>query len=138
MIVDRALSLLSMLLLAALGRGRASSSGGRMSYAQIRDLAARTGFPDPDIAAAIAMAESHGDPSARNVHGPRPGELPECSIGLWQVNVLAHRQYDPVKLTDPSYNARAAYEISQRGTDWTPWSTYRHGDYRAYLPEGHP
>jgi len=104
---------------------------------ELRALAASVGFPDPDTAAAVAMAESRGNPSAQNlVTNPAPGNGPERSFGLWQINTLAHPNYDENSLLDPTYNARAALAISQNGTNWTPWSTYNHGDYRQYLTGG--
>lgn len=106
-------------------------SAGRLSLAQLRQLAAQAGFPDPVTAAAVAMAESGGDPSAQNL-SPR-----ERSYGLWQVNVLAHSQYDPTSLRDPMYNARAAFAISSGGTDWSHWTAYTTSDpsrsYRRFM-----
>lgn len=105
-----------------------------MSLAQLRQLAASLGFPDPTTAAAVAMAESAGDPNATNiVTHPAPGNGPERSFGLWQVNTLAWPAYDETSLLDPTYNARAAYAISNGGRDWSPWSTYTNGAYRQYL-----
>lgn len=106
------------------------------TLAQLVALAQRYGFPDPRLAAAVAMAESGGDASA--VHDTSaqtvflPGTGPETSVGLWQVNVLAHPQYGVQQLTDPDANAAAAYAVSSGGADWTPWSTYTSGDYLRY------
>jgi len=63
-------------------------------------------------AAAVCMAESGGNPGARN---HRPGI--EDSRGLWQVNWLAHPRYDGEALYDPGYNAQAALDI-WRGSGW--------------------
>jgi hypothetical protein len=105
-----------------------------MTLDELRALAASVGFPDPETAAAVAMAESRGNPSAQNiVTNPAPGNGPERSFGLWQVNTLAHPNYDEQSLLDPTYNARAALAISSGGTNWTPWSTYNHGDYKQYM-----
>ena len=35
--------------------------------------------------------------------------------------------YDAVK------NAQVAYKMSKGGTDWSPWSTYKRGDYKKYM-----
>lgn len=113
------------------------------TLAQLRALAVSTGFPDPDTAAAIAMAESHiagsvpdqANPSATNiVTRPAAGNLPERSFGLWQINTLAHPQYNETQLLDPTYNAQAAFAVSQSGTTWKPWSTYTSGAYLRYMP----
>lgn len=107
-----------------------------MNLAQLRSLAASVGFPNPNLAAAVAMAESTGNPSATNiVTNPAPGNGPERSFGLWQINTLAHPNYNETSLLDPTYNAQAAYAISDQGQNWTPWSTYTKGYYlKFYTP----
>lgn len=102
------------------------TSGGRLTLAQLRALAVLAGFSDPDVAAAVAMAESRGNPAAQNVTSR------EASYGLWQINVRAHPQYDAARLLDPTYNAQAAFAIRQ-ASGWAPWSTYTHGDYLQYM-----
>jgi hypothetical protein len=119
-----------------------------MNLAQLRALAVSTGFPNPDLAAAVAMAESRGNPSATaivtqeqatawNTANPtEPAHGPERSFGLWQINTLAHPTYSESSLLDPTYNALAAYTISNGGTNWRPWSTYTSGAYRKwYRPQ---
>jgi hypothetical protein len=94
------------------------------------------------VMAAIALAESGGCQYA--CHGPvdiRP--VKECSynystgensIGLWQINVQAHPQYDAGSLFDPLANARAAVGVLGGGSP-TPWSTYTNGAYQRYLSD---
>ena len=104
---------------------------------QLQTLAASTGFPDPAMAAAIAMAESGGNPCAQG--DPNTGDHScagpngtSTSFGLWQINTTYNPQYDAKKLLDPNYNAKAALEVSRKGTVWTPWSTYKNGAYAQY------
>lgn len=105
------------------------------TVAQLYALAVSTGFADPVTAAAIAMAESGGNPDA-------VGDLvitpPLGSIGLWQINAAAHPQYDPTSLHDPNTNAAAALTISSGGTNFNPWSTYTTSNpalsYQRFLP----
>ncbi len=105
-----------------------------MTIAQLRTFAAQMGFADAATAAAVAMAESGGDPSARNiVTQPAPGNLPERSFGLWQINTLASPQFDEASLLDPTYNAQAALALSNGGLDWSHWSTFTSGKYRRFL-----
>ena len=101
-----------------------------MNLPALRALAASVGFPAGalDMAAAIAMAESGGDPGAVGDGG--------TSFGLWQVHVPAHPEYTAQELLDPTENARAALAISRGGSDWTPWSTFNNGAYRRYLRAG--
>lgn len=103
------------------------------------------GRPDAaDIAAAVALAESGGDttqirntafPNRPNYHPPNLGDLPEYSIGLWQINLLAHPQYTEAQLLTPDGNATAAIAISADGTLWGQWTTYTNGAYLAKLNE---
>lgn len=114
-------------------------------------LAAGAGFPDPAMAAAIAMAESQclssdtslcpgqcgqgfaddgaiGD-TGPNVQGP--------SKGLWQIDVAFHPDLDSGgNLLDPNYNAQAAYQVWLKapngGQNFGPWSTFNNGNYKAF------
>jgi len=97
-----------------------------MNISDLISLASSVGFPDPALAAAVAMAESGGNPNA--VGDQQYGG----SYGLWQVNAPAHPNYDTTSLLDPTYNAHAAFDISSGGTNWQPWTTYRTGAYEKY------
>ena len=123
--------------------------GGRMlTFEELRALAEAVGFVGDaaDIAAAIALAESSGDVRATNIvtaeqaadwnaaHPGQPRHGPERSFGLWQINTLAHPQYDEGRLLDGQYNAHAAFQVSSGGTNFKPWSTYNTGLYRKHMP----
>lgn len=97
-----------------------------LSLAQLQALAASVGFPDPALAAAVAEAESGGNPNAYG--DAKYGG----SIGLWQVNLPSHPQYTAAQLYDPTFNAQAALTISNNGTNWQPWTTYRTGAYKRW------
>jgi lysozyme-like protein len=98
-----------------------------MNLSQLRDLASSVGFPASalDVAAAVAMAESGGNPAAVGDEG--------TSFGLWQVHTPAHPEYSAAELFDPTENARAALAISRGGSDWHPWSTFTSGAYLKFL-----
>lgn len=98
----------------------------RMTLDDLQSLATSVGFPDPDLAAAIAMAESGGDP--RIVGDLQSGG----SVGLWQINVPAHPELDASRLKEPAYNAKAALAISKNGTNWNAWTVYRNGAYKKF------
>lgn len=87
----------------------------RFSLPELVALAEDTGFPDPALAAAIAMAESNGNPAAVGDNGD--------SLGLWQIDTRYHRDVDASRLTDPTYNAQQALAISGEGSSWRAWST---------------
>lgn len=93
-------------------------------------------------AAAVALAESGGNPAAilntaypklPGYHPPATGNLPEYSVGLWQINVVAHPSYSVASLLTPTGNANAAVSVSNLGLDFRPWSTYTSGAYKTYL-----
>jgi len=77
-----------------------------------------------DIAAAVAQAESGGNPGASNKNSD--GSIDR---GLWQINSV----HGSLSVFDPAANARAAIKISSNGTNWSPWVTYNTGAYRKYL-----
>jgi hypothetical protein len=119
------------------------------SLKDLQDLAAATGFPDPVLAAAVAMAESGGNPCAQG--DPNIGVHPcnrlngtSTSFGLWQINTTWNPQYDPLSLLNPQYNARAALAVSNGGVTWKPWSTFKNESYLkwyshvVYPPHGGP
>ena len=87
-------------------------------------------------AVAIALAESSGNPDAIDntarpdlpgYHPPTIGNLPEYSVGPWQINIVAHPNYTAAEMLDPLQNAKAAYAISGGGQLWGAWSTYGGG-----------
>ena len=87
-------------------------------------------------AAAVAQAESGGNPRAHNAVPP------DDSYGLWQINMLgplgpARRAAFGISsndaLYDPATNARAMFQVSGGCSNFNPWTTYTHGTYRAFL-----
>lgn len=56
------------------------------------------------------------------------------SYGPWQIHHPSHPEYDTNRLqSDWTYAAKAAYQISDGGTDWGPWTTYNTGAYRGFM-----
>lgn len=89
------------------------------------------------VSVAIAWGESDLNPQAvgdlklvDSKWGP--------SLGLWQVRSL-HAQRgtggtrDADRLLDAATNAEAMAEISNRGTNWKPWTVWRNGDYLKHM-----
>lgn len=103
-------------------------AGGTLTLAQLRALATAVGFADPVTAAAVAMAESGGNPAAVGDCAGGRG-----SFGLWQIHQPDHTEYAPASLMDATYNAHAALAISHGGTDWHLWSAFTNGRYRQYM-----
>ena len=104
-----------------------SMSGGKYTYEQLRQLWIANGG-DPakaSTAAAVAMAESGGDPFAFNGRDPHGG-----SFGLWQINGVHGSQRATY---DADANARAAIEISRNGENWNPWGAFTNGSWAKFF-----
>lgn len=91
-----------------------------------------------NTAYAVAMAESGGNAKAFNGNAGTGDK----SYGLFQINMLggmgperrkAYGLSSDADLYDAQRNAQIAYKMSKGGTDWSPWSTYKRGDYKKYL-----
>ncbi|HEV7978603.1 FG-GAP-like repeat-containing protein [Amycolatopsis sp.] len=82
------------------------------------------------VAVAVAMAESRCDPAARGVN---PGH--SIDRGLWQINDYYHPDVSDTCAYNAQCNANAAFRISDGGTDWSPWSTYKSGSYKKFLTQ---
>lgn len=90
-------------------------------------------------AAEIALAENNKiDATVNDTRGRTdlpPGTQPEYSVGPFQINLLAHGGITPENIARASNiesAAQWAYEISSKGTDFSPWSTYTGGQYKNY------
>ena len=120
-----------------------------LSHAQLESLWQANGGPagSADVAAAVAQAESGGDPSKINntayatrpgYHTPSAGAQPEYSVGLWQINLVAHPGYTEASMLTPAGNAAAAVAISASGTSFAAWTTYVDGAYLPFLSSAGP
>lgn len=108
--------------------------------ADLKGILQQAGFSGQSLnmAYAIAMAESGGNAQAFNGNTGTGDQ----SYGLFQINMLGgmgpeRRQQYGLSSNDDLYdavkNAEVAYKMSKGGTDWSPWSTYKRGDYKKYL-----
>lgn len=95
------------------------------------------------MAWSIAMGESGGNPRAYNGNS-RTGDK---SYGLFQINMIGsmgparRRQFgisSNEQLFDPMTNIRAMLKVSSNGTNWNPWSVYKHGTYRRFYNQYPP
>jgi Lysozyme like domain len=106
----------------------------KLSDVQIATVAKAAGFPGNELATAVAvaLAESRGDPTAthHNTNG-------STDYGLWQINSVHSDILATHRWQDPAANAvMARFIFTEAGSKWSPWSTYKHGSYLAYLPRG--
>jgi hypothetical protein len=98
-------------------------SSGQITAAQLQKALSVT-----PVMAAIAGAES--------TFGANPVGDGGTSLGIWQIHVPAHPQYDPQSLLDsPFYNAAAAVQV-YLSQGLGAWSTYKNGAYLAYMQNG--
>ena len=126
-----------------------------MTYAEVKAVWLANGGSAglADTMAAVAMAESRGNPNAINPEACR-AEAYACaacnvstsgdySIGLWQINYYGSL-FDsrvaafgcPYVLFDPDQNAAAAVSLAAGGSGLHNWTTYTSGAYRTYLAGG--
>lgn len=83
------------------------------------------------LMAAIALAESSGNPSAKN---PNDNNGRQTSWGLWQISDGTHNQVSPT-WDDPLTNAKLAVEkYNSQGLH--AWGTYTSGAYKQYMNSG--
>jgi hypothetical protein len=108
-----------------------------LTPAQIAYYAQNAGFSgnDLNIAVAIALAESSGNPNVYNPETFAPGGTPsgQGSYGLWQIYLKDHPEYASANLYDPQTNANAAYSLYAAAGGFSPWASYNSGTYQAYL-----
>lgn len=91
------------------------ANGGSASYAPLM--------------AAIAMAESGGNPTALN---PTDNHGTQSSYGLWQISTGTHTAPNP-NWADPNVNAQLAMgKLQSQGLG--AWGAYSSGAYKRFLP----
>lgn len=103
------------------------------SFAQLEGLWVNNGG-SPALAplmAAIALAESSGNPASTNT---TDNNGRQTSWGLWQLSDGTHNM--PVaNILDPNVNAQQAVK-KYKSQGLQAWGTYRSGAYRKYMQSG--
>jgi hypothetical protein len=96
---------------------------------ELEELWVKAGGPTAEAktAAAIALAESGGNPNAKNPEGPEHAE------GLWQIKGqdVAGNPFNPEV---SAANAVAKYKAAK---GFSPWTTYTSGAYKQYEGENY-
>lgn len=117
-----------------------SGAAAAYTYQQLEDIWVQAGGR-ADMAAlmaAIALAESSGDPYSQN---DTDNYGRQTSWGLWQISTGDHNQPSPM-WSDPTTNARLAIQkLNSQGL--SAWGTYTSGAYLQYFdpsvkPTGDP
>lgn len=121
--------------------GQAAQTGAVTPMPQILATLAAAGFSGDNLvtAAAVVMAESGGIANRPGPIIPADGDLGQ-PLGWFQIREAFSQEgtggwRDRAQLFDPSFNARAAFSISNGGTNWQPWEAYTNGAYQKYIDE---
>lgn len=123
------------------GGGGGFTGDGEYNVTKSYDLIKAAGGTDEEARtlAAIAQAESSGNPLAHNTRGS------DNSYGLWQINMLGgmgpsrRAKYglgSNEDLFDPATNARIALAMHRAAGGYKDWSTFRTGAYSKFLSSG--
>ena len=111
-----------------------------LTDSQLVELLKAVGFKGKGLkmAWAIAKTESNGRPFAFNGNT----KTGDSSYGIFQINMLGDLGPDRrikldlglnAELFSPVKNAQAVLYMTDGGTNWTSWSTYKTGAYRNWL-----
>jgi len=113
----------------------------QMSAVDVAKVYAQAGFTGDALVnmVAISRGESGWDPGANGDTSLTDGTWGP-SVGLSQIRSLNDQSgtggwRDGTRLADPLFNARAAYAISNGGTNFTPWTVWNEGIYQQYVEE---
>lgn len=113
------------------GAEMGAHAGGQLGKAALANLWTRAGGSRAvaNLAAAIALAESGGNPRAvnRNANGT-------WDAGLWQINQI--HGYPMQWLFNAANNAKAAVRIWRDAGGFSPWVAYQRGMHRQYMRDG--
>lgn len=108
---------------------------GNLSYSQLEGAWIQAGGSQSlaPLMAAIALAESRGNPNARN---DNDNGGTQSSFGLWQISTGTHTPPSS-NWSDPVANAKLAVgKYQSQGLE--AWGTYTSGAYRKFLANGVP
>lgn len=92
-----------------------------MNLSELQNLNRQVGWPEDQIvkSSAIGIYESGGNPNAVN-DGSRTGTN-EYSVGLYQINTLAHHGYTIEQLKDPFLNSSIALQLWRARPNYADW-----------------
>jgi hypothetical protein len=84
-------------------------------------------YPVMVVAVAVGLAESSCNPSAVN---PTASDV----VGLWQINLGSHPNVSEACALNAQCNGDAAFQISNKGYNWSAWQTYTQGTWSSFVP----
>jgi Lysozyme like domain len=81
----------------------------------------------------MAIAVSFAEDGSHQVDAVNHNNNGSVDRGLWQINSV-HSEFDANSLlSDPTYNAKAAYQVSNGGKNWGAWVTFNNGAAEAQI-----
>lgn len=112
----------------------ATTGAANLTFAELEGAWEKAGGPASmaPIMAAIALAESSGNPNATN---PTDNGGRQTSWGLWQISLGNHQEPAP-NWNDPVENAKLAVSKWKTQGLWA-WGTWQSGAYKKFLPKGY-
>lgn len=105
-----------------------------LSYAELEGVWIQAGGNKAvaPLMAAIALAESSGDPNAKNA---TDNYGRQTSWGLWQISDGTHNEVSP-NWNDPLTNAKLAVAKYNGPQGLSAWGTYTSGAYKKFMQSG--
>lgn len=114
-----------------LGDSTVPLKGGKYSFNELVAMAQKAGFTGNDArtAAAISLAESSGDPSAKNTSN-KDGST---DYGLMQIN-SSHGDALAKSALDPQTSFNIAHDLFVKRGGFGDWVQYNNGEYKKFYP----
>ena len=101
---------------------------------QVQDLLRQVGFPEDKIILMTAICHQESGFNTTAVNDGSSTKSVEYSVGLFQINTRAHKNYTVEQLKNPMINAGEALRI-YKTQGLRAWGGYTDGGYRKYLSE---
>lgn len=92
------------------------------------------GFRGPHLIDAVAVmcAESGRYTLAWHDNLDANDEVTSVDRGLFQINTI-HASLSDAEAYDPLQNAAFAFQLSEQGTDFSPWAAYNSGAHEKFI-----
>ena len=99
---------------------------------QVQDLLRQVGFPEDKIVLMCAVCRQESGFNTNAVNDGSSTRSVEYSVGLFQINTRAHKNYTVEQLKNPIINANEALRI-YKTQGLRAWGGYTDGGYKKYL-----
>ena len=99
---------------------------------QVQDLLRQVGFPEDKIVLMCAVCRQESGFNTNAINDGSGTKSVEYSVGLFQINTRAHKNYTVEQLKNPIINASEALRI-YKTQGLRAWGGYTDGGYKKYL-----